>query len=49
MQPGNMTEFKLGIPAGDTEMGWFKKYGDVFKFHACFGVCFPFAGDGHYA
>ncbi|KJA23712.1 hypothetical protein HYPSUDRAFT_39547 [Hypholoma sublateritium FD-334 SS-4] len=34
---GNMIEFILGIPAGQTEMGWFAKYGDVLKFFACFG------------
>ena len=34
-----MIDFVLGIPAGQTEMGWFAKYGNVLKFFACFGVC----------
>ncbi|KAF8159013.1 cytochrome P450 [Pholiota molesta] len=34
---GNMVEFVLGLPAGRTEIGWFAKYGNMLKFHACFG------------
>ncbi|KAF8965721.1 cytochrome P450 [Flammula alnicola] len=34
---GNLVEFVLGVPAGKAEMGWFRKYGSIFRFRACFG------------
>lgn len=35
---GNMIELMLEIPGGETASRWFGKYGNTFKFHACFGV-----------
>ncbi|KJA23708.1 hypothetical protein HYPSUDRAFT_163021 [Hypholoma sublateritium FD-334 SS-4] len=34
---GNMIEFMLEIPGGETASQWFGKYGNTFKFHACLG------------